>query len=173
MEGKGITNLYIDQLMNKISSSYRGTFPCDTIPHFFDENVSLIINLSRHDEEGSHLISVYIFKRKIIYFDPFGIKSNNTYINKYLSKYNKKIIYSKKPVQHILSSHCGFFVMSFILFIEKHKSLAKYLSLFITKHLIYNDFICVEIIKYYIKSTHVKNNLSEVCKNNIIHDKSK
>ena len=92
MEGKGITNLYIDQLMNKISSSYQGTFPCDTIPHFFDENVSLIINLSRHDEEGSHLISVYIFKRKIIYFDPFGIKSNNTYINKYLSKYNKEIV---------------------------------------------------------------------------------
>ena len=173
MEGKGITNLYIDQLMNKISSSYRGTFPCDTIPHFFDENVSLIINLSRHNEEGSHLISIYIFKRKIIYFDPFGIKSNNTYINKYLSKYNKKIIYSKKPVQHILSSHCGFFVMSFILFIEKHKSLAKYLSLFITKHLIYNDFICVEIIKYYIKSSHVENNLSEVCKSNIMHDNSK
>ena len=173
MEEKGITNLYIDQLTNKISSSYQGTFQCDTIPHFFDENVSLIINLSRHDEEGSHLISIYIFKRKIIYFDPFGIKSNNTYITKYLPKYNKKIIYSKKPVQHILSSHCRFFVMSFILFIEKHNSLAKYLSLFITKHLKYNDFICVEIIKYYIKSKYVKNNLSDVCKNNNIHDKSK
>ena len=156
MERKGITNLYIDELMSKISSSYRGTFSCDTIPLFNNENVSLIINLSRHDEKGSHLISIYILRTKIIYFDPFGIKSNNTYINKYLSKYNKKIIYSKKPVQHILSSHCGFFVMSFILFIEKHKSLAKYLSLFITKHLLYNDFICIEIIKYYIKSTLVK-----------------
>ena len=173
MEEKGITNLYIDELMNKISSSYRGTFPCDTIPHFFDENVSLIINLSRHDEEGSHLISVYILKRKIIYFDPFGIKSNNTYINKYLLKYNKKIVYSKKTVQHILSSHCGFFVMSFILFVEKHKSLAKYLSLFNTKHLKCNDFICVEIIKYYIQSKNLKNNLSKLCKNIFKYNKSK
>ena len=173
MEEKGITNLYIDELMNKISSSYRGTFPCDTIPHFFDENVSLIINLSRHDEKGSHLISIYIFKRKIIYFDPFGIKSNNTYINKYLSKYNKKIVYSKKSLQHILSSHCGFFVMSFILFYEKHKSLTKYLALFNTKHLKCNDFICVEIIKYYIQSKNLKNNLSKLCKNIFKYNKSK
>ena len=63
--------------------------------------------------------------------------------------------------------------MSFILFVEKHKSLAKYLSLFNPKHLKCNDFICVEIIKYYIQSKNLRNNLSKLCKNIFKYNKSK
>ena len=37
MEEEGISNVYIDHLMNKISSSFRGTFSIDNIPTFNDE----------------------------------------------------------------------------------------------------------------------------------------
>ena len=151
MTDEGISNLYIDQLMKQISSSFRGTFSCNTIPYFNDQNFSIIVNLSKDNEKGSHLISLFFLKNKIIYFDPYGLKSNNTYINKYLSKYNKKIVYSKSQIQDILSNHCGFFCISFILFTENSHPLKVFLSIFNNNNLLCNDYICIEMIKYYIK----------------------
>ena len=58
MEEGGISNVYIDHLMNKFSSSFRGTFSIDTIPTFNDESFSLIANLSKGNEKGSHLIAI-------------------------------------------------------------------------------------------------------------------
>ena len=43
MEEEGISNVYIDHLMNKISSSFRGTFSIDNIPTFDDECYSVIV----------------------------------------------------------------------------------------------------------------------------------
>ena len=43
----GISNIYIDSLMEKISSSFRGTFSIDKIPMFKEENFSIIVNLSK------------------------------------------------------------------------------------------------------------------------------
>ena len=146
MIDEGITNLYIDQLMNKISSSYRGTFSCNTIPYFNDQNFFVIVNLSKDDEKRSHLISLYFLKTKIIYFDSYGVKSDNSYINKYLSKYNKKNVYSKQTIQDISSYHYGFFCISYILFTENNNSLEAFLSLFNTENLISNDEVCIEII---------------------------
>ena len=139
--------------MNKISSSYRGTFSCNTIPYFSDQNFSVIVNLSKDIEKGSHFISLYFLRTKIIYFDSYGVKSHNLYINKYLSQYNKKIIYSKKTIQHITSYFCGFFCILFILFTENNVSLEVFLSLFNTENLISNDKVCIETIKYYIKNS--------------------
>ena len=73
MEEEGISNVYIDHLMNKISSSFRGTFSIDNIPTFDDECFSLIVNLSKESEKGSHFIAISSSKNKIVYFDSFGI----------------------------------------------------------------------------------------------------
>ena len=47
MEEEGISNLYIDGLMEKISCSFRGTFSIDKIPTFKDEHFSIVVNLSK------------------------------------------------------------------------------------------------------------------------------
>ena len=44
--------------MEKISDSIRGTFPIDKIPSFKDENFSIIVNLSRENEKGTHFIAI-------------------------------------------------------------------------------------------------------------------
>ena len=151
MWNEGITNVYINQLMKKISYSYRGTFSCNTIPYFNDQKFSIIVNLSKDNEQGSHLVSLFFLKSKIIYFDAYGLKCNNSYINKYLAKYSKRIVYWKKPIQDILSNHCVFFCISMVLFTENNNSLEGFLSLFNTENLLFNDYVCIEIIKYYIK----------------------
>ena len=73
MEENGISNVYIDKLMEKISRSYNGTFSIDNIPNFDDDVFSIIINLSKHHEKGTHFIAIYSLKDKILYFDSLGM----------------------------------------------------------------------------------------------------
>ena len=77
MSEESISNIYIDQLMKKISWSFRGTFSCNNIPIFNDENFSLIVNLSREGEIGTHFIAIIISSNQILYFDSFGIQNTN------------------------------------------------------------------------------------------------
>ena len=88
---EGISNVYIDHLMNKISSSYRGTFSIDNIPTFDDEIFSIIVNLSKENEKGSHFIAISSSKNKIVYFDSFGIPNKILSLEKYLEKYKKRL----------------------------------------------------------------------------------
>ena len=59
----GISNLYIDTLKEKISSSFRGTFSIDKIPVFKEEIFSIIVNLSKENEKGTHLIGISLLKK--------------------------------------------------------------------------------------------------------------
>ena len=90
MEEKGISNVYIDHLMNKISSSFRVTFSIDNIPTFDDESFSVIVNLSKENENGSHCIAISFSKNKIVYFHSFGIPNTILSLEKDLEKYKKR-----------------------------------------------------------------------------------
>ena len=156
MEADGISNIYIDHLMKTISLSFRGTFSLDNIPTFEEETFSVIVNLSKVGERGSHFIALFILENKIWYFDSFGTLQINTIIEKYLKKYKKRILYTKTPIQHPISSHCGFFCISFILCIENKIPPRKFLKMFHKNKLYINDYICIEIINFYIKYTYLR-----------------
>ena len=85
----GISNFYIDKLIKDISWSFRGTYSVDNIPMFHNENISLIANLSKKSEKGTHFVEIYISKKQILYFDSSGILNISNIIEKYLSKYKK------------------------------------------------------------------------------------
>ena len=82
MNQNGISNIYIDQLMNKISWSFRGTFSANNIPKFKDNFFSLIVNLSNEGETGTHFIAIFITENKILYFDSLGSPQINPNIKK-------------------------------------------------------------------------------------------
>ena len=90
MEEEGISNIYIDSLMNKISRTFYGTFSIDNIPEINNDVFSVIVNLSKRNEKGTHFIAVSSRKNKIIYFDSLGNQNINPILKKYL-----KIIKSK------------------------------------------------------------------------------
>ena len=90
MKEEGISNIYIDDLMKKISCSFKGTFSIDKIPTYKDEKFSIIVNLSKENDEGTHFIGITSSKDTIIYFDSYGIEYINLTIEKYLKKYRKK-----------------------------------------------------------------------------------
>ena len=158
MEENGISNVYIDKLMKKISSrSFNGTFSINNIPVFDDDVFYIIINLSKQNEIGTHFIAVYVLENKIIYFDSFGNQLNNSSLKRYLKKYKKPIILSKIQIQNLLSSHCGFFCIAFILCIENGITLDDFLKKFYRKKLHLNDYICVKIIKIFINHMYLRN----------------
>ena len=66
MKEEGISNIYIDDLMKKISCSFRGTFSIDKIPTFKDEKFSIIVNLSKENEKGRILLE-YRLRRIQLY----------------------------------------------------------------------------------------------------------
>ena len=144
----GLTNKYIYDLMSKFSTSFKGVFSCDNIPYFTEYNVSIICNFSTANTKGTHYVGIYIFKDKIIYFDPLGIKCIISSICSYLGMYNKKIIESNITIQHPLSFHCGFFCVGFIFAMDKNISLQIYQKIFNNLNLFDNDRnICSFIIK--------------------------
>ena len=77
MEEEGISNIYIDSLINKISRTFYDTFSIDNIPEINNEVFSVIVNLSKRNEKGTHFIAVSSRKNKIIYFVSLGNQNIN------------------------------------------------------------------------------------------------
>ena len=90
MEEEGISNIYIDSLMNKISRTFYGTFSIDNIPEINNDVFSVIVNLSKRNEKGTHFIAVSSRKNKIIYFDSLGNQNINLTLKKYLKTIKNK-----------------------------------------------------------------------------------
>ena len=89
MEEGGISNMYIDNLMEKISCSFRGTFSIDKIPMFKEKKFSIIVNLSKENEKGTHFIGISVSENVVVYFDSYGLETIDLTIVKYLKKYGK------------------------------------------------------------------------------------
>ena len=119
----GLTNKYIEILMSRFGTTFKGVYSSDNIPFFHDYNISLICNLSASSENGTHYVGIYIMKNEILYFDPFGLECVVEDICEYLKRYNKKIVHSNVMIQHPFSFHCGFFCIGVILAIDNRITL--------------------------------------------------
>ena len=76
----------------------------------------------------------------------------------------KKVIHSKKQIQHMFSNHCGFFCMLFILFLENKFTLEYFLNVFDKQNLFRNDNICIKLIQYFIEKVQVFKNERNILK---------
>ena len=76
----------------------------------------------------------------------------------------KKKLYIQKQIQHMLSNHCGFFCMLFILFLENKFTFQYLLNFFYKQNLFRNDNICIELIQEFIKKLRVFKNDKNVLK---------
>ena len=161
METNGISNHYIDRLMEQVSYNFRGTFSADNIPIFQEDFFSIIVNLSSEGEKGSHFIAISSSASKILYFDSFGSQQTNSSIEQYLKRYRKQIIFTNNQIQHLFSSHCGFFCISFILCMENMISLKNFFKMFHQNNLSLNDYICIDIITFFINHMYLRKSISK------------
>lgn len=130
---------------------FKGVFPCDSMPNSFRLPAIFVINLSQHNEPGTHWVALYIsVGGNAIYFDSFGLKPSNRHIDTFMKRHAKHVIYNKKQLQHISSNKCGRFCCVFAVAILKNCTIDNFLSRF-GMNLYVND-ITVENMYTYLKA---------------------
>lgn len=147
-----VTNGYIEKTGSKILKNFLGCFPADLQPKTKKKYFSIVFNLSRHNEEGTHFVAIYTDKTKLIYFDSFGEPIKNILLKNFVKKHlkNKKFVCNNTKIQDDHSSFCGFFCLSFLAAQENNINLTKYLSYFNLTDLTQNDKICTNMLRSFI-----------------------
>lgn len=127
---------------------FKGVFPCDGLPTSFRVPAAFVINLSAHDEAGTHWVALYISQcGNAFYFDSFGVKPTNCHIIAFLKMHTKRVGYNKKQIQHISSNKCGQFCCIFVVNVLKECSIDNFLTRF-GLNLYVNDFTIENMYNY-------------------------
>lgn len=148
----GLTNKHVEDIGKKHCKNFIGTFPCNILPDVRGKEIfSLIFNESKHDEEGSHFVAVFANKNEIYYYDSLGLKCENKYILAFLETCSRKIKENNIQIQSYDSIFCGYFCLSFIIYMSKRYSYKKYFKIFCKNNLKLNDKIVVELLLEMIK----------------------
>ena len=145
----GLRSDYLNELSSYCLSNFQGVYPCDFLN--LQKNGSYISNLSASSKPGSHYVSICVKDDYINYFDPFGIKCSDIYIKLAFAKTNKPIYYVNQCIQDILSTHCGYHCLAYLISDFLSIPTAKFLSLYDKYKLLNNDEITVNIIDEFIK----------------------
>lgn len=140
---------YIREYQN--NNIFKGVFPCDSLPHSFSLPAAFVINLSPHNEPGTHWVALYISGGgNGYYFDSFGMKPVNCHIIAFLRMHTKKVAFNRKQIQHITSNKCGRFCCIFIVSMLKKCSVNSFLDRF-GVNLYVNDITVENMFNFYKK----------------------
>lgn len=146
----GLTNKQLEDLGRQIlcKNHFLGVFPADGMPTIkTHKNTSLIFNLSKHNEPGTHYVAILFLNKKIYYFDSFGKPLTNKNIKQHLIKQKLPIFYHKRSIQHKTSIYCGFFCLAYLKARQiKQLTPAKFFSMFKSPPNKQNDEIVVDFL---------------------------
>ena len=118
---EGISNVYIDTILKGLNvKNFLGTFSSDTLPKqaVSMENFSLVTNLSRKTEKGTHFVAIIKRNHTLLYLDSLALSINlhQDILNFVTSIRNVETISTlKNACQNFNSVHCGFFCILFVL----------------------------------------------------------
>jgi len=148
----GLTLDYVDKLGKKICGKmFLGCFSCDAQLNV-KKKFTIIFNLSRHNQKGSHYVAISRNKNKIIYFDPFGHACTNTDIKNFIASNlfcnRQTICESSKKIQHYNSNFCGFYCLGFCLSQKFGIPFETFVNLFKTNSLENDNKIIEFIVKH-------------------------
>ena len=154
-----VSNIFIDQVLSKISQDFVGTFSCDRIPIerlLKKKKFCIIVNLSENDFPGTHYIAIKKTVREVLYFDSGGMKAFISEICDFLKKIKRsqrvKLWQNTTKIQDDSSLFCSFYTMMFCL---KGKAMMK--IQFSKKNLLSNDETVIHALEKEItKKSKVK-----------------
>ena len=146
----GVTNGYLQDIGKEIiGKTFLGSFPCDIQPNpRRKKTFSVIFNISKHNEKGTHFVAIFADETRLLYFDPLGNACKNKYILSFLSKHNlnRKIRKKFPKIQSNESIFCGYYCIGFILAMTKKISIRKFFNMFDYDNLNNNDNIIIDFI---------------------------
>lgn len=146
----GLSNVLLSDLLKNANigkSLFKGIYPVDGIPKRISahKNFIIIINI------GLHFVTLYAKPKVLIYIDSFGQKPPSSLHSFLQSCKQKSVVYNKKQIQSLESTHCGLYAVLYVLLFNAKKSGKKCKSIkFNGNNLLKNDDICIRHIKYYV-----------------------
>lgn len=110
---------------------YNGTFSIDTLPEKIRYPSCMILNNQPSTHIGEHWIAIYYFKnKKAQFFDSFGNSPAFYNLKDYMKKTSTSYTYNKKTIQSSYSNYCGLYVVLFLFFKARKRSLKYFLKQF-------------------------------------------
>ena len=107
---------------NELRNSLRNNLPKQI------KDGAYVINLDKYKDTGTHWVTLFCKKDKIVYFDSFGVEHIPAEIKKFIG--NRNIKANIYHVQATNSVMCGYFCTGFIDFMLAGKTLIDYTNVF-------------------------------------------
>jgi len=153
----GLSNDYIEKTGLKILKNhcFLGVFPCDRRPTIDQrKKFSLVFNTGHSQSTGEHFVAIYCNKNKLYYFDSLGGTNIDVNISDFIQEIIRRraLILCNKPIQHPISSFCGFYCLAFLLAKDKLCDDKIFYSHFNKKSLFENDKNAVYFITTYVNT---------------------
>lgn len=153
----GISNIDISDIVMMLHQKYpwimnkfRGVYPADQIRDVvLNENETVIINLSRSYEIGTHFVAAAKQNGQYIYFDSLGLLLKQPDIHHFLVQLRKNVLYDRIQIQPFDSQLCGFYCMLFI-FTVHFCSANDFFSFFNLQNLQNNDYFVIELLLKFV-----------------------
>lgn len=141
---EGLSNNYIEKIGDELirNHCFIGVFPCDKPPKIDKrKNYSLIFNTGNSRTNGEHFVALYSNKTKLYYFDSLGASSIDINIERFIHnvKGTKNLILCSKPIQHPISTFCGFYCIAFLIFKDRSYEDKKFYAYFNKNESLKND----------------------------------
>ena len=151
----GLSNFFLTDYISPRCKNFIGVFSVDNLPsNRLVLPCSLITNLSKSNEVGTHFIAIYISStNQLFYFDSFGLIPPiwNTPLLQFLKPWLEKDQFQtvlSHPIQDFTSLFCGWYCAAFCLITSnKLMSIKQFIQLFEKNSLQKNDLIVTDTIK--------------------------
>ena len=148
------TNAFLLEMLNLFPwSESCGVYASNEMPASLScqERFSIICNLSRADQPGTHYVSIIRRGDSILYLDPLALYMElNNDITQFINNCNvSEVIKLDKALQHPKSWFCGYFTLFFLLHFNPRISIRE-VEKFDVNNLRSNDCICLNNIAEYI-----------------------
>ena len=164
----GVSNWFLNAQLARLQvRDFLGTFSLNDIPvEKITDGSSIIVNLSKAREEGTHFVAIRFSKRSIFFFDSFGLinlvtmeKLLNTLLSDLARQTNRGrlIVELKHTIQDLRSDFCGFYCLYYVLITDSKYRGGQYdLKPFYTQRdrLAENDKIVIQNINSIISEAY-------------------
>lgn len=132
----GLSNIELEKLAQQVlGKQFLGVYPCDSTPkNSHKKSFSVIFNLSKHDENGTHFVAILKKNNSIFYFDSFGKNCDNEFILNFINSLSDNYYFNNFQIQTQTSIFCGIFCLGFLLSCQKlNYKPEEYLNMFYFK----------------------------------------
>lgn len=144
-----LCNAFIEKFLQSYCKYFQGVYSSNTIPQDLKnkETFSIVVNLSRNDESGSHFITILKHEDNLFYLDSLKLPPKEEILNSVFIEKISSLKTISTQIQSVDSNFCGFYCILFCLFQDKITAKSRLPKFYTNANdLRKNDKLCLQYI---------------------------